>query len=150
MARQRRITSSVRRVDGAVFGGLRPGDRLDPLVVELSTEANDRYWDGAGIDHPLRRAGALYPLLAANLTVLAFGRHCPDAMIQTRQHLVCHRRADAPARLRTDATVTDRWDRRGLPYIGVEAVVSIDGEGGGPLWTSTVAFTPATAVGGRR
>ena len=67
---------------------LRPGARaptLEPFTLAISEAANDRYWDGAGVDHPLRRAGALYPLIAANLTILTFGRLCPDAMIQTRQ-----------------------------------------------------------------
>ena len=48
--------------------------------------------------YPLRRAGALYPLIAANLTILTFGQLCAEAMIQTRQRLVSHRRADARPR----------------------------------------------------
>ena len=131
---------------GELFGGLEPGDRLDPLVLEVGPAANDRYWAGAGIDHALRRAGALFPLIAANLTVLAFSRHCADAMIQTRQHLVCHRRADAPAGLVTAATVVGRFDRRGLPYVRVRAEVTVDDT---PLWTSTAEFTPARLVGRR-
>lgn len=130
----------------APFAGLGPGDRLEPLTLELSAAANDRYWQGAGIDHPRRRAGALYPLIAANLTVLAFARHCADAMIQTRQHLVCHRRADAPTRLVTAATIDQRFEKRGLPYITVRAEVTIDDA---PLWTSTVDFTPARLVARR-
>ena len=129
-----------------LFGGLAVGDALDPLVLEVGAAANDRYWDGAGIDHPLRRAGALYPLIAANLTVLAFTQHCPDAMIQSRQHLVCHQRADAPARLRTAATVVERFETRGLPYITIRAEVTVEGVA---LWTSTVDFTPARLVAAR-
>src|SRR5438067_7472030 len=106
----------------------------------MSVAANDRYWEGAGIDHPLRRAGALYPLIAANVTILAFQQRCHAAMIQTRQQLVCHRRADAPAGLVAATTIVDRWERRGLPYIGVRADITAEGT---PLWTSTAHFTPA-------
>ncbi len=129
------------------FAALRPGDALEPLILEISAAANDRYWQGAGVDHPLRRAGALYPLIAANLTVLTFRQRVPEAMIQTRQHLVCHRRGDAPAMLITTATVVDRFEKRALPYVTVRAEVTIDDE---PLWTSTVDFTPAAAVSTRR
>lgn len=128
------------------FAGLGAGAELHPLVLEISADANDRYWEGAGIEHRLRHAGALYPLIATNLTVLAFTQHCADAMIQTRQHLVCHRRADAPARLVTAATILDRFDKRGLPYVTVRAEVTVDDN---PLWTSTVDFTPAQLVARR-
>jgi hypothetical protein len=128
------------------FGGLKIGDRLDPLALSISPDANERYWRSAGIDHPLLRAGALYPLIAANLTVLAFTRHCPDAMIQTRQQLHCHRRAVTPAELRTEAHVADRYDKRGLPYIVIGAHVTLDGE---PLWDAHSHFTPAALVTAR-
>jgi hypothetical protein len=130
------------------FSEVEPGRELEPLSVTISEAANDRYWEGAGVDHPLRRAGALYPLIAANLTILTFGRLCPDAMIQTRQRLVCHRRADAPATLETVGRVTERYERRGRTYIVVETTVS-DGADAEPLWTSTVVFTPAATVGSR-
>jgi hypothetical protein len=125
------------------FSDLRVGTTLEPFTVAISAAANDRYWDGAGVDHPLRREGALYPLIAANLTILTFGRVCPDAMIQTRQVLVCHRRADAPATLRTAGRVTKRYERHGRSYVVVEATVSIDDD---LLWTSTVHFTPAASL----
>jgi hypothetical protein len=132
------------------------GTILEPFAVAISAAANDRYWEGAGVEHPLRREGALYPLIAANLTILTFGRLCPDAMIQTRQRLLCHRRADAPATLRTEGRVTERYERRGRTYIAVETTVSLD-DGAGEdrdddarLWTSTVVFTPAADLGGRR
>jgi len=124
------------------FSDLGAGTTLEPLTLEISEAANDRYWDGAGVDHPLRRAGALYPLIAANLTILTFGRLCPDAMIQTRQALVCHRRANAPAALRTTGRVTECYERRGRSYVVVEATVWVDDD---RLWTSTVHFTPAAS-----
>jgi hypothetical protein len=123
------------------FSDLAAGTPLEPFTLEISAAANDRYWDGAGVDHPLRRAGALYPLIAANLTILTFGELCADAMIQTRQRLVCHRRADAPATLRTVGVISERYERRGRTYVVVDATVTL--EDGSDLWSSTVAFTPA-------
>jgi hypothetical protein len=131
------------------FSELTPGTPLEPFTLEISAAANDRYWDGAGVEHPLRRSGALYPLIAANLTILSFGRLCADAMIQTRQRLVCHRRADAPATLRTTGRVSERYERRGRPYIVVETTVSLDdgNDDASRLWSSTVVFTPAATLG---
>jgi hypothetical protein len=125
------------------FSELAAGTPLEPLTLEISAAANDRYWDGAGVDHPLRRAGALYPLIAANLTILTFGELCADAMIQTRQRLVCHRRADAPATLRTAGVISERYERRGRSYVVVDATVTVDDA---PLWSSTVVFTPAAGL----
>jgi hypothetical protein len=125
------------------FSQVAAGTSLEPFTLAISAATNDRYWDGAGVEHPLRAAGALYPLIAANLTVLSFGRLCPDAMIQTRQRLLCHRRADAPANLRTTGRVSERYERRGRTYIVVETEVAIDGE---PLWSSSVVFTPAATL----
>jgi hypothetical protein len=128
------------------FVDLSAGTALGPFDVTISASANDRYWDGAGIDHPLRWAGALYPLIAANLTILTFGRLCPDAMIQTRQRLVCHRRADAPATLRTTGRISERYERRGRMYVVVETAVRL-ADADEPLWSSTVVFTPAATLG---
>jgi hypothetical protein len=125
------------------FSELAAGTPLEPFTLEISAAANDRYWAGAGVDHPLRRAGALYPLIAANLTILTFGELCADAMIQTRQRLVCHRRADAPATLRTAGVVSERYERRGRTYVVVDATVTVDDA---PLWSSTVVFTPAAGL----
>jgi len=122
------------------FAGLQPGDKLGPLRLTVSTAANERYWSAAGVDHPLLRAGALYPLIAANLTVLTFTAHCPDAMIQTRQQLTCHRRGAVDVELVTTAVVSERYERRGRPYIVVCAEVTQHADA---LWTSTVHFTPA-------
>jgi hypothetical protein len=126
------------------FSELTAGTRLEPFTLSISAAANDRYWEGAGVDHPLRRAGALYPLIAANLTILTFGQLCAEAMIQTRQRLVSHRRADAPAELHTTGLISERYERRGLDYVVVDAIVTL--HDGDPLWTSTVVFTPAASV----
>jgi hypothetical protein len=130
------------------FAELGAGTALEPFTLTISAAANDRYWDGAGVDHPLRRAGALYPLIAANLTVLTVAEVCPDAMIQTRQRLVCHRRADAPATLRTTGMVSDRYERRGRTYVVVETQIAVGADV--PLWTSTVVFTPAAQIDAAR
>ncbi len=129
------------------FGTLVPGDTLIPLSLTISAAANERYWRAAGVDHPALRAGALYPLIAANLTVLAFTQHCTEAMIQTHQHLLCHRLAHAPAELLTNAEVIERYEKRGLAYIVVLAHITVDGDA---LWDSTVHFTPASDVGATR
>jgi hypothetical protein len=125
------------------FAQVEAGTPLEPLTLAISEAANDRYWDGAGIDHPLRRARALYPLIAANLTVLTFAELCAEPMIQTRQRLVCHRRADAPATLRTTGTVSERYERRGRTYIVVETEITSEDVA---LWTSTVVFTPVAEM----
>ncbi|MDQ1478191.1 MAG: hypothetical protein QOE62_3420 [Actinomycetota bacterium] len=129
------------------FAEVELGTPLEPLTLTISEAANDRYWDGAGIDHPLRRAGALYPLIAANLTVLTFANLCAEPMIQTRQRLVCHRRADAPATLRTTGLVSERYERRDRTYIVVETEITSEDVA---LWTSTVVFTPAAQLEPRR
>src|SRR5215475_12061229 len=92
---------------------LHPGQALGPLRLTVSAEANERYWRAAGADHPRLRAGALYPPIAANLTILCFQLTVPDAMIQTRQRLVCHRAALSGGELITTGTVADRYEKRG-------------------------------------
>jgi hypothetical protein len=126
------------------FGDLQAGTPLPPLALAISAAANDRYWDGAGVEHPLRAAGALYPLIAANLTVLAFGGLYADPVIQARQRLVCHRRADAPETLHTTGEVTEQYARRGRSYVVINTTVALDD--GQPLWSSTVVFTPAATL----
>ncbi len=126
------------------FDDLRPGTPLGPLTWTISAAANERYWSAAGVDHPALRAGALYPPSAANLTVLLTGTVCADPLIQTRQHLVCHGRAEAGATLVGRARVTDRFVKRGRDYVEVEASITRDDDT--PLWTSTVVFTPARTL----
>jgi hypothetical protein len=75
--------------ESSAFRGLPSGSDLTPLRVIVSPSANERYWSAAGVDHPALRAGALYPPIAANLTILMFQQTCAEPMIQTRQRLVC-------------------------------------------------------------
>ena len=137
-------------MDARLFSEMAPGTVLGPLVVTISAAANERYWRAAGIDHPALRAGALYPPIAANLTVLCFTQVCPDAMIQTRQRLRCHRRVDAGAELVTTGRVARRYDKRGRTYVDVETTVATTAAPGAPVWTSEVSFTPAATLGASR
>jgi hypothetical protein len=138
------------------FAEMVPGTALGPLRVTVSATANERYWRAVGIDHPALAAGALYPPIAANLTVLCFGEVCPDAMIQTRQHLRCHRKVMAEVgggtgvggvELVTTGTVSRRYEKRGRTYVDVETVVATADRPDEPVWSSEVAFTPAATVG---
>jgi hypothetical protein len=128
------------------FGALRTGTALGPLRLRMSAAANARYWQAAGLDHALLRAGALYPPVAANLTVLVFGEHCPDAVIQTRQRLRCHRIASAETDLVTTAEITATYEKRGRAYCDVLATITTSDAPNDPLWTSEVSFTPAATL----
>jgi hypothetical protein len=129
------------------FAEMAPGTELGPFRVTVSAAANERYWRAAGVDHPALAAGALYPPIAANLTVLCFGQVCPDAMIQTRQHLRCHRKVAAGVELVTTGRVLRRYEKRGRAYVDVETVVATADRPDEPVWSSEVSFTPAATVG---
>lgn len=131
----------------SVFDPLPPGTPLGTLEVTVSAEANERYWRAAGADHEALRAGLLYPLIAANLTILLFQRSCPDAMIQTRQRLTSHRAEQAGTPLVVTGRIVDRFEKRGREYLDVEAAVAAADRPGEPIWTSTVTFTPAAGLG---
>jgi hypothetical protein len=122
----------------AAFGGATAGTELGPLHFTVSPAANERYWGSAGADHPLLRHGALYPPIAANLTVLLFQTVARRPLLHTAQRLVCHRRGEAGAELSVTGVIAERYEKRGREYAVVEAVVSLpDGD---PLWTSTATF----------
>jgi len=131
------------------FGSLVPDHDLGRLALTVSAAANERYWRAAGVDHPALRAGALYPPIATNLTVLLFGRTCADPVIQTRQRLQCHRRAAAGVELVTRGRVVDCYEKRGRAFVDVETVVTTADAPAEPLWTSFVTFTPAATFGKR-
>jgi hypothetical protein len=130
----------------SAWAALRPGQGLGPLRLTVSAAANERYWRAAGADHPRLRAGALYPPIAANLTILCFQLTVPDAMIQTRQRLVCHRAASADRELVTTGVVTDRYEKRGREYVDVEAHVTTADAVDDSLWDSWVTFTPTAML----
>lgn len=129
------------------FAALAPGVALAPLRITVSPAANERYWRAAGVDHPRLRIGTLYPPIAANLTILAFGQTCADAMIQTRQRLVCHRAVAAGTELLVTGHIAGRYEKRGRTYIDVEAIVVDAGAPDTAVWTSVVTFTPAATLG---
>jgi len=120
------------------FGGAVVGTALGPLRVTVSAAANERYWASAGVDHPALRQGALYPPVAANLTILLFQTVATRPLLHTSQRLVSHRRGEAGTELTITGTVADRYGKRGREYAVVDATVALpDGE---PLWTSTATF----------
>jgi hypothetical protein len=124
------------------FGGAGTGTPLGPITFAVSRAASDRYWEGAGIDHPARAAGLLYPPMAANLTILAFQTVAPRPLLHTAQRLECHRASTADVELTVTGTVAERYEKRGREYAVVRAVVALpDGD---PLWTSTATFTEVT------
>ncbi len=128
------------------WGSLTPDQPLGPMRLTISEAANERYWRAAGVDHPALRAGALYPPIAANLTILCFQQTCPDAMIQTRQRLKCHRVAPAGGDLVTFGRVVSRYEKRGHEYVDIEMAVIVAAEPDQPLWTSWVTFTPTATL----
>ena len=120
------------------FGGAVVGTDLGPMRITVSAAANERYWASAGVDHPALRQGALYPPVAANLTILLFQTVATRPLLHTSQRLVSHRRGKAGAELTITGTVVERYEKRGREYAVVDAVVVLpDGE---PLWTSTATF----------
>jgi acyl-coenzyme A synthetase/AMP-(fatty) acid ligase len=120
------------------FGGAVAGTPLGPLRVTVSAAANERYWASAGVDHAALRSGALYPPIAANLTILLFQTVATRPLLHTAQRLVAHRRGVAGTELTVSGTVTDRYEKRGREYAVVDAVATLpDGE---PLWSSTATF----------
>jgi len=134
-------------IRATAFADLAPGAVLDPLRLTISAAANERYWRSAGVDHPALAAGALYPPIAANLTVLCFGQACPDPVIQTRQYLRAHRRVDAGTELVTTGRVAACYEKRGRRYVDVETTVATADAPDEPVWTSLVSFTPAATLG---
>jgi hypothetical protein len=127
------------------FASLTPGAPLGPFTVRVSAAANARYWRAAGAGHPTLEAGALYPPIAANVTVLTFQQTCPEPVIQTRQRLACHRLAHADADLVATGSVTARYEKRGRAYVDVTVTVTTSDDDA-PLWTSEVTFTPAATL----
>ena len=128
------------------FADLRTGVDLGVLTLSVSAAANERYWRAAGADHPLLVAGALYPPIAANLTVLLYNQACGEPVIQTRQVLRTFRRADAGVELHTEGRIADAYEKRGRAYVDIEARVTTADRPDELLWTSFVSFTPVATL----
>ena len=125
------------------LAGLRDGEVLGPLRFEVSAEANDRYWRAAGIDHPARAAGRLFPPMAANLTILLLQSRVDEPVLHTAQRLICRRGAGAGVELTVTGRVAEHYQRRGRAYVVVDAsVVLPDGD---ELWISRSTFTPVAS-----
>jgi hypothetical protein len=129
---------SARQGPHEAFGGAVAGAALGPVRFTVSEAANERYWASAGVDHPALRQGALYPPIAANLTILLFQTVASRPLLHTSQRLVAHRRGEAGTELTVTGTVSERYEKRGREYAVVDAVVTLPN--GQPLWTSTATF----------
>ncbi len=114
------------------------GTTLGPVRITVSPAANERYWRSAGVDHPALRAGALYPPIAANLTILLFQTVAERGVLHSAQRLVCHRRGEAGSELTVTGAVAERFEKRGRQYAVVTA--DVDLPDGVPLWTSVATF----------
>jgi hypothetical protein len=136
-------------VTGSPFDDIPPGTPLGPFPVTVSADANRRYYAAAGVAHPALDSGALYPPIAANLTILLFLQTCDAPMIQTRQRLRCHGRIETDTPLVVTGEVRDRYEKRGRAYVDVHATVAPAADPAGPRWESEVSFTPASEVKGR-
>ena len=123
------------------FGGAGVGDTLGPLAVPISTAANERYWRAAGVDHPRLREGALYPPIAANLTIMLFQTVARRPLLHTAQRLVSYRRGDADVELTVTGLVAELFEKRGREYAVVEADIALPD--GSALWSSVATFTEA-------
>jgi hypothetical protein len=139
------VNTEARDIPGASpapFAGAGLDTSFGPVTNAVSETANDRYWRAAGIDHPARDAGVLYPPMAANLTILAFQTIAPDPLLHTAQTLTSHAVGHAPAELVVTGTVTGRFAKRGREYIEVTTEIAADGT---HLWTSVATFVEAGA-----
>ena len=132
------------RPERRTLAELAAGEVLGPITVSVSAAANERYWRSAGVDHPLLAAGALYPPIAANLTILLLQTAVPGPVLHARQRLTCHRRGSAAEEgtaLGVSGSVAARYEKRGREYAEVEATVSLPD--GSVLWTSQATFAEA-------
>lgn len=106
-----------------------PGTDLGHLDVTVSQEANDRYWTGAGVDHPARAAGLLYPPMVVNFTILLVQKTVPDGLLHTWGRLRCHRSVAAPVSLVVTGNVRERFEKRERDYFTVSSEVrTADGD----------------------
>jgi len=124
------------------FRDLQVGTVFPALPLTLSAGANERYWASAGVDHPLLRDGALYPPIAANLTVLLVQQVSPGALLHTEEALTSVAGGAAGAEVAVTGTVTNAFEKRGRDYVVVDAEVAA---GTTTLWRSRATFTPTGA-----
>lgn len=118
-----------------------PGTDLGALTLEVTAPANDRYWRGAGIDHPAREAQLLYPPMGVNFTILLVQRTISAGLLHTWGRLWCHTAVAAPQAVSIAGRVTDRWVRRARDYFTVASEVR--DAGGSLLWSIESDFAAA-------
>ncbi len=127
--------------DGTDFAALEIGQQLGPLPLTVSAAGNVRYWNAAAVDAAPFRAGALYPPIAANLTVLLLQTAISSPVLQVGQRIVNRRVVKADTPLVVEGLVTERFARRGREYAVVHAAIRTAGPGGGEgLWASVATF----------
>lgn len=129
--------------NASALSDLGVGQRFPPLAVTVSAAANERYWAAAGADHPLLRDGALYPPIAANLTVMLVQQIVGEALLHTAQTVVSRATEEAGDTLHVTGAVEERFERRGRDYAVVAATVRR--ASGGVLWESRATFTSTRA-----
>ncbi|HLG00398.1 MAG TPA: MaoC family dehydratase [Acidimicrobiia bacterium] len=106
-----------------------PGTDLGHLDIEVSREANERYWAGAGVDHPARNAGLLYPPMVVNFAILLVQQTVREGLLHTWGRLRCHRSVAAPASLVVTGKVRERFEKRERDYFTVSSEVrTADGD----------------------
>lgn len=112
------------------------GTDLGTLPVEVSAEAGDRYWRGAGIEHGARTAGLLYPPMAVNFTILLVQQTVSDPVLHTWGRLRCHAAIPAPTSLVVTGSVVERFEKRERDYFSVASEIrTADGE---LIWSAEV------------
>ena len=80
----------------------------------------------AGVDHPTLRAGALYPPIAANLTILAVPDRGRPATDPDRASGSSPTAGPTPGvELTVTGTVTERYEKRGREYAVVDAEITL-------------------------
>jgi acyl dehydratase len=124
------------------FRNLQVGTVLPTLRLTVSPAANERYWASAGVEHRLLRGGALYPPIAANLTVLLVQQVSPGALLHTEEALASVAGSAAGGELAVTGTVADAFEKRARDYLVVDAEVAA---GPTTLWRSRATFTPTGA-----
>lgn len=111
------------------------GTDLGLFEVDVSADADARYWRGAGIDPMVAGVAALFPPMAVNLTILLLQQRVTAPILHTRERLRCVGFGEAPQRLRVTGQVADRFVKRGRDYFVIESEIRTDD--GDVLWHST-------------
>lgn len=110
-----------------------PGTALGELSLDVSAEANARYWRGAGIGPSTPTTDLLFPPMGVNFTMLLVLRTVSTGVLHTWGRLRAHTALPAPTAVSVAGRVTDRWVRRSRDHFTVASEVR-DADGRA-LWT---------------